>query len=56
MEEGLEKGIRKGVEKGKAEIVRNLITDLQITDEQIAAIAGVSPEFVKKVRESTTEK
>lgn len=47
-----QKGIEKGIEKGKAEVVRNLIIKLGLNDEQAANVAGVSIEFVQKVRDS----
>ncbi len=48
--EGLEKGLKKGREEGKAEVVRNLITKIGLTDAQAADIAEVPKDFVKKVR------
>ena len=48
--EGLEKGLEKGMEKGKTEVVKNLILKMAMTDAQAADIAGVSVDFVKKVR------
>lgn len=52
--EGLEKGIQKGKAEGraegKAEVVTNLIIKMGMTDAQAADIAGVSVDFVKKVR------
>jgi flagellar biosynthesis/type III secretory pathway protein FliH len=50
LEDGMEKGIEKGIQKGKAEVVSNLIIKMGMTDAQAADIAGVSVDFVKKVR------
>ncbi|TAN01561.1 MAG: hypothetical protein EPN39_01810 [Chitinophagaceae bacterium] len=50
LEEGMEKGLEKGIQKGKAEVVSNLIIKMGMTDAQAADIAGVSVDFVKKVR------
>ncbi len=58
LEKGLEKGRLKGREEGKAEgkvegkaeVVSNLIIKMAMTDAQAADIAGVSVDFVKKVR------
>jgi predicted transposase YdaD len=50
LEMGLEKGLEKGIRKGKAEVVSNLILKMGMTDAQAADIAGVSVDFVKKVR------
>jgi flagellar biosynthesis/type III secretory pathway protein FliH len=49
-EEGLEEGLEKGIQKGKAEVVSNLIIKMAMTDAQAADIAGVSVDFVKKIR------
>lgn len=58
--EGLEKGIEKGIEKGKEEkgfeVVENLITKLGLDDLQVAEIAKVSIDFVKKVRVALVKK
>lgn len=51
-----QEGIVKGMEKGKAEVVRNLITKLGLTNEQAAEVAGVSVAFVKKIRTSLKKK
>ena len=54
LEKGLEKGIKKGraegLEKGKAEVVKNLLLKMAMTDAQAADIAGVPVDFVKKIR------
>lgn len=44
------KGLEKGIEKGKHNVVENLITELNLSDEQIARIAEVTVDFVKKIR------
>ena len=49
--EGLEKGIVKGIAKGKSEVVRNLIMKMGLSDVQIAEIAEVPTDIVKKIRE-----
>jgi predicted transposase YdaD len=46
--EGLEKGLEKGVEK----VVENLLASTEFSVERIAALAGVSVHFVKKVRKN----
>lgn len=51
-----EKGIEKGMEKGKADVVRNLITKLGLSDAQAAEIAEVPVALVKKVRASLKKK
>lgn len=51
IEQGIEQGIEKGLEKGKAEVVRNLIIKMGLSDEQSADIAGVEVEFVQRLRE-----
>ncbi|TAN01560.1 MAG: hypothetical protein EPN39_01805 [Chitinophagaceae bacterium] len=48
--EGLERGLEKGREAKSYEVVRNLIERMTLTDAQAADIAGVSVDFVKKVR------
>src|SRR5690606_18547425 len=47
---GEAKGIEKGAEAKSYEVVKNLITELSLTDDTIARVAEVSLEFVKKVR------
>jgi predicted transposase YdaD len=47
---GLEEGIEKGLEKGKMNEVENLIVKLGFSNEQAAEVAGVSVDFVEKVR------
>jgi len=54
--DGLQKGLQKGrIEKDK-QTVRNLILKLDLSDEQIADVAEVSTDFVKKVRASLKKK
>jgi len=50
LEQGIEKGLEKGLEKGKHDVVENLITELNLSDEQIARIAEVTISFVEKIR------
>lgn len=50
LEKGMEKGLEKGILKGKAEVVSDLIIKMGMADAQAADIAGVSVDFVKKVR------
>ena len=57
IEKGLEKGRKEGIEKGRQqlekkayEVVKNLIEELDLPDDAIVRIAGVSVEFVQKVR------
>jgi len=42
--------------EGKAEVVRNLIDKFGFNDQQAGSAAGVSEDFVKKVRASLKEK
>ncbi|WP_316815377.1 hypothetical protein [Pedobacter nyackensis] len=52
---GIEKGFEKGIEKGEArkshDVVENLIIKLTLSDQQVADVAEVSVDFVKKVRQ-----
>ena len=50
--EGMEKGMEKGINKGKEPVVRNLLTQTDFTVEQIASLAEVSIDFVKKIQDS----
>ncbi len=50
LKEGMEKGLERGIEKGKAEVVKNLITKMGLSDVQAAEVAEVSVEFVKNIR------
>ena len=47
---GREEGLEEGILKGKAEVVSTLIIKMGMTDAQAVDIAGVSVDFVKKVR------
>src|SRR5690606_15890800 len=51
-QEGIEKGIEKGSEQKACEVVKNLIAELDLSDEAIVRIAGVSVDFVQMVRKS----
>ncbi|WP_184548464.1 hypothetical protein [Mucilaginibacter sp. FT3.2] len=59
IEKGIERGIEKGIEKGREEgreeelikVVTNLIVQLGLANEQIAAIAEVPVSFVKTIRD-----
>ena len=56
MEKGIEKGIEKGAEQKTREVVKKLISKLGFTDAQISDIAGVSVNYVKKIRRSLKKK
>ena len=60
IEKGIEKGMQKGIEKGTEqktrEVVKKLISKLGLTDVQISDIAGVSVDYVKKIRLSLKKK
>ena len=53
---GMEKGMEKGVEQKSHEVVKKLISKLGLTDAQISDIAGVSVDYVKKIRLSLKKK
>lgn len=53
---GIEKGIEKGTEKKSYDVVENLITELGLTDDQIARIAEVSTDFIQKIRTDLDKK
>ena len=63
-EEGLEEGIAVGIEKGiakgrkeeKTEVVKRLLADKEFAIKKIAAIAGVSVDFVKTLKSGLTAK
>lgn len=55
-ERALEEGMKEGTKTAKEEVVNNLIIKLGFTDEQVADIAGVSIDFVKKIRTSLKRK
>ena len=47
---GIQEGIQKGAELTKEQTVKNLITQLDLSDNQIAGIVEVSVDFIKKIR------
>lgn len=51
-EKAREEGRNRGRKEGKIEEVRNLITKLGLSSEQIAEVAEVSVAFVEKIRRS----
>jgi flagellar biosynthesis/type III secretory pathway protein FliH len=53
---GMEKGMEKGAEQKTREVVKKLINKLGFTDAQISDIAGVSIDYVKKIRLSLKKK
>lgn len=56
MEKGMERGMEKGMEKGKEQVVKNLIIELGLSDQQAARIAEIPVSFVKKIRTSLKKK
>ena len=48
--EGIEKGIERGIDEKSRQIVVNLLKDTAFDDEKIATLAGVSFDFVQKIR------
>jgi len=50
IQKSLETGIEQGTEAKSYEVVENLIHELKLTDDVIVRVAGVSLDFVKKVR------
>jgi predicted transposase/invertase (TIGR01784 family) len=50
-EEGLQKGLQQAIEQGRIETARNLIAMNVLTDEQIAAAAGLPAAAIKALRE-----
>ncbi|GGC38630.1 hypothetical protein GCM10011386_33440 [Parapedobacter defluvii] len=54
--EGEEKGIEKGIEKGKAAVVANLLATGKFTVSEIAELATVPEDLVKKVRDDLDKK
>ena len=54
--EAEKKGIEKGEQKKSLGIVENLLLKLDLPDEEIALIAEVPLDFVKKVRAELQEK
>lgn len=47
---------QEGRQEGRQEVIEGLITKLGLPDEQIADVAKVSIDFVKKVRASLDKK
>ena len=47
----LQRAKQEGKAEGKAEVVRNLIVKMGLTNEQAAEIAGVGLKFVQQLRE-----
>lgn len=56
MKDGIEKGMEKGAEQKTREVVKKLVSKLGLTDAQISDIAGVSVNYVKKIRLSLKRK
>lgn len=50
VQQGIEKGIEKGIEQKNRIIVNNLLKDTNLTDKKIAELAGVTVQFVEKIR------
>jgi predicted transposase YdaD len=50
LEKGMEKGMERGLEKGKTEFVKNLLAANQFTNTEIANFAGVTEDYVLKVK------
>ena len=48
LEQAQKKGLEKGIAKGKAEVGKNLIIKMGLSDIQIAEIAEVPTDVVKK--------
>jgi hypothetical protein len=55
-EEGLEEGIAEGRKAEKMEVVKRLLADKEFAIKKIAAIAGVSVDFVKTLKSGLTAK
>ena len=53
---GVRKGIEQGIDQKNQEFVRNLITQLGLSDEQAAGVANVSADFVKEIRATIDKK
>jgi len=53
---GIEKGIAKGRKEEKTKIIQRLLTEKEFPIKKIAAIAGVSIDFVKTVKSGSTGK
>ena len=50
------RGLDKGQEKTEERIVRNLLSKMSLSFEQIADIAGTTVDFVKSVHKQLTDK
>jgi hypothetical protein len=50
------KGIEKGREEEQVKVIKNLIVQLGLSDEQAAGVAEVSIDFVKKIRADLNKK
>ena len=55
-QEGRREGLQEGAAQKSEEVVRNLIVDLGLMDEQAAKIANVTIDFVRKVRAGLNRK
>lgn len=53
---GIEKGIEKGAEAKSYEFVSNLISQTDFDDANIASLASVAVDFVRKVRSDLAKK
>jgi len=53
---GIEQGIEQGIDLKNHEFVRNLTTQLGLSDDQAAGVANVSVEFVKEIRSAIAPK
>ena len=51
LDQAQKEGLEEGIVKGKVEVVRNLIMKMGLSDVQIAEIAEVPTDVVKKIRE-----
>ena len=51
-QEGRKEGIEEGMEKSRQEFISNLIRKSQMTDTEIAEIAGIEVELVKSIRQN----
>lgn len=50
IDKGRREGVETGVEKTQLKIISNLIKSSSLSDEQIASVADVKLDFVRKVR------
>lgn len=55
LQEGRQEGLQEGAMKKSYEVVKNLILQLALPDEQIARLSGTSTEFVQNVRRELEE-